>query len=281
MVALLMIGLSGCADVGEQLGNDASFDDDDAQPHGEAPTDGNGTIAANVTVADIVAVVAITVDGNLTEAVNGTFHIPAGTNITFDANGTQADVFTWSAFNGTAPDNTTANGTVMPSATAEGMQAVFMFTPGNHTVTLQLAGENATGYAEFMLTVADMIAPEPSLVSSTTIAFSRAAETWANGCKAADHAVSFPADTVTQTMHLELDPAWTGVALDIVYRLYVFDAEGAQVAKAARSGGSANLILDAADLSLPGGDYTVRGEICSTFSPQVSFTVKGTADHYA
>ncbi len=257
-IMILATAFSGCAE-GPQFEPTDSVD--------ETPVDDtNATVVENVTVEELVPAFTVSIAGNLTEAVNGTFVVPADTNITFDAGNSTGNItsYTWTVGN----------------ATYDGAVVDILFPAGNHTLNLTLAGANQTAAATIPVSAAGTDAPL-ALAGSTEISFSRAAETWADGCKSAEQAYDFPEGTQTQYMHVELDPSWTGVALNIAYRIYVFDAEGTEVAKAARSGGSNNLVLDNAELDLPGGTYTVRGEICSTFSPQVSFTVKGTADHYA
>ncbi len=263
MMALMMVGLSGCADVGEP--HDAS---ESADVHGAEVGDNNAT-NENVTLAEIMPVVSIIVDGNVTELVNGTYALPADTNITFDATNSTGNItmFEWTI------GNQTLNGTVIQ----------FAFPAGNHTVDLTAIGAaNQTAALSLAINATSMGPAAPELVGSSDISFSKAASTFVNGaCNTGTQELTFPDGTETQYLKMTLDPSWTGVALSINYKLMLRDADGNNVASASRAGGSDNFVLEASDLALPGGVYTAIGEVCATMGPQVSFTVVGQADHYA
>jgi hypothetical protein len=257
--------LAGCAN-SEDTSKETSDDGSVVDPEGNSIDAGDATSTG---AADVITLMVLVIAlGNETMADNGTFAVPADTHITFDATNSTGNITTFSWTSG--------------NMTADGAAVNMTFPAGNHTLVLTALGpNNVTANLTFELVATSMEAAEAILVGSTPIKFSHAAESKANGCLTTNHALFLPLGTETRQVMMTLDPTWTGVALDISYKLILFDSDNQEVAKSTRTGGSANLVLDAVGRALPGGDYSARGEVCGTVLPQVSFTVNGEAFHFA
>lgn len=262
LLVMVLLG-AGCAELDEPAMDDGAGDDDGATPADAAP---------GVNATTLQAVVAVLVNGTALEPENGTFVVPAGINVTFDASASaNATAFQWTF--------TDANGT---SHEAQGSNVIVALAPGNHTVTLQASSGNLTADRTVDVTAVGGEAGPLALVDSTSIAFSMDPATLANGdCASEDHALTFPAGTETRRVSMSMDPNWAGLAVGISFHVYLFDGDGDQIFKESRSGGNTVFTADVEGLTLPGGDYSARGEICGTFVPEGSFSVTGVADHYA
>lgn len=145
LTILLLAALAGAVLSGCIGGSDESSVDVGADASADASVDAeNGTVEANATV--VTAVIVVSIDGNVTEAVNGTIDALQGQNVTFDGSQSQGEniSFAWdfgdnatgtnatevhafaspAAFNVTltvtAPDGTAATASVVLNITSAG-----------------------------------------------------------------------------------------------------------------------------------------------------------------
>lgn len=266
---LLVIGtllVSGCADVGTEPTMEVDHSDHDHH---------NETLEGNLTVPSLTAMAFVLVDGNVTEMLNGTYTVPADSNVTFDATNSTGNItmFTWTVGN----------------ETVDGPTATFMFPAGNHSVLLTAFGhDNATANVTIPINATSMGPALPVFQEMTTFTMSQAATTVHISCVTKDGSWDFPADyngvaSSTQRVKMTLDPSWTGVAINMRWHMHLIDADGNTIMQATKSSGSDNLVIENAELDLPGGTYTVRGQICAANGvvPQGSYVITAEADHYA
>ncbi len=260
-VAALMIAFAGCAEVAEPIDETEPVLDD-------TPVADNATADPAVNATEALpapeAIVSVWLDGNVTEADNGTYAVPADTNVTLDAAQSLGDnlTFAWTLGNDTF----------------EGASVTIAFNAGEHTVhltALQSDGQESSISMLFNATSAQL-----TLLETQTFAWSMSPVNNIIGCAAADHTVTFIGE-LTDRVKLDMDMTWAVLSLGINFHTYLFDADGNQIFKESRSGGNTNFVVEKTDLGLPAGDYTFRGEICGTFVPQGEYDMKGEADHYA
>lgn len=144
--ALLTIVLSGCiggsnessVDVGADASADASVDAE------------NGTVEANVTV--VTAVIVVSIDGNVTEAVNGTIEALQDQNVTFDGSQSEGDNLTFSWDFG---DN----------ATGSNMTEIHAFAgSGQFNVTLTVTAPDGTATTASVVLNVTSAGPAPGTV---------------------------------------------------------------------------------------------------------------------
>ncbi len=130
-VLLLMTAFAGCT--GEPEAKAASGVPDDA-----ADSAGGANITLNET---LVAVIVVTIDGNVTEPLNGTIAAVTGTNVTFDGSNSTGDNLTFAWDFG---DNATATNSSATHAYA---------SPGSFNVTLAITRGNTTVDTNVLLNV--------------------------------------------------------------------------------------------------------------------------------
>jgi hypothetical protein len=216
-----------------------------------------------------VATITVRVAGNETAIENGTVIVPADAEVVLDATGSLGDI---SSYNWEIGEMSYPNATI-----------THVFAAGTSLVNLVVMANDGRQNATLLnvTAVAGIAVDTEVMISSTPISFSMAATNIANTCAHADQALTFPAGTVTRHVTMVLDPTWTQTAINIAFHIYLMDTAGTIVARADRSSGNANLVLDVGDLNLAPGAYTARGEICALIVVGASFAMTGQADHYA
>ena len=233
----VLVLLSGCSG---GKGKDADHDDE--------PVD---DVDALVATGNVTAVIEVSVDGVPLAAVNGSFPVVVGTNVTFNASRSTGGqlTFEWD----------------LAGKEANGMTVVHRFEAlGTHTVGLTVVGRSAFDEAEVVLNVTSGGPPAGTVIHTQRESFSGSL-TLGNpnapsqaGVDYADHAVVIAAATpngtgLAKTVRITLVGSGT-LALEMT--VYWRDAAG-NLANEGSGLGAADASLEYSE-DMPPGDYTVR-----------------------
>jgi hypothetical protein len=149
-VLVIASAFSGCM-------GDADAKEHDHADHDHMESDAmDANAAANAT--ELVAAIAVTIDGNLSEAVNGSIPAAVGTNVTFDGSESVGDNLTFAWDFG---DNETGENASETHAFAE---------PGVFNVTLTVTSGNETDSAYVLVNVTSA-APAAGVIWMDTASF--------------------------------------------------------------------------------------------------------------
>lgn len=260
-ITLLLTAVSGC------LTEDSKATAAD-QRDVDAAADGNGT--ANATGP--VAVITVSMDGNVTEAVNGSMPASTGTNVTFNGSASTGDNLTFAWDFG---DNATGVNATETHSFAD---------PGLFNVTLTVTSGNETGTASLLLNVT-AAAPAGSVLwmdrqsftGTLTVGNPNAANLADTDHR--DHTVTIVAADANGTAVVAKRVRWVlsgSGATNVDMTLY-WRKDGTNLATGGTSNTNDETILYEGDM-VP-GEYVIR--VRFNLGASASYTVDGEIDYEA